>query len=189
MENEFLKLDDLSHDIISLLVIRGKLRFNELLRSLQAKRRLSKPTLSIKLKELNEKKLIIREVEDVQKVSYRLNEEIFDFSKRDKEKINEIVEYYLEVQEDKSQRSLDVEINFILKNIIIAKLYELKISILLDKKPYNPNFTELPILNILFSKPYENQLLKKCFENNDIKYEVIKKIDEFIKNLERTLHD
>jgi hypothetical protein len=56
-----------------------KIRFNDLYERLDNDNIIhSKPTLSLHLKHLVKKKLIIRKVEDAQKVSYKINHQLFE---------------------------------------------------------------------------------------------------------------
>jgi len=64
--------------LLHLIVIGKKIRFNDLHKLLAEKGvALAKPTLSKHLKHLTQEKLVVRKVEDVQKVTYEINHKIF----------------------------------------------------------------------------------------------------------------
>jgi DNA-binding HxlR family transcriptional regulator len=73
-------LDEYCKKILAiLLLLRRKIRFNELYRFLnQHGVKISKPTLSEHLKHLTKLKILVRQEEGIQKVTYRINSERFE---------------------------------------------------------------------------------------------------------------
>ncbi len=131
-------LDGYCTKIISTLVVKEvqgkrKIRFNELHNTLETLGiEMSKPTLSQHLKHLTKEKLVIRNVEDVQNVTYKINEKKFG---KAKEFIASVLEWETTLKEEKEKLfSLPVEeqITEIVRLSALVTLSRLKHRILYE---------------------------------------------------------
>jgi len=130
-------LDEYCKKILSiLLLLRKKTRFNELYRFLnQHGVKISKPTLSEKLKRLTKLEILVRQEEGTQKVTYRINFERFEKLDENSKRTQELVTRHY--QQEKMYKSLPVgrKIDLFHTITILQSLMLLKLEILSISHP------------------------------------------------------
>jgi len=179
---EISELDNLSFDILWLLLTKKDLRFNKLYKALQELGvKFSKPTLVNRLGVLTEKGFITRTEEGPQKVIYKLDEDKFHLSKNFKKEYNKIIKYYQTVNYTQKKLSMEDAIKWLLSSILLTYLYELKLKIVMGLPLTILNDERDSVLKEFFSMPYENVLLNNCIIDEDYRKKVLYKIDELIK--------
>ena len=184
---KFPELDHYCSRILLHLIVNGKkIRFNYLHKSLIKNGvLLAKPTLSKHLKHLTQEKLVVRKVEDVQKVTYEVNHKKFrDFE----ENVKSIVKSRkLLVQEEQvfNSKSLDDQINIVLEKMTIRNLRQLKTHIELELNPSKKweKSLELAWLANPIFRHHKGLLITKCKKNGEYGEKALKKLDEVIKEI------
>ena len=121
------------------MVIGKKIRFNKLYEHLEDYgMRISKPTLSLHLKHLESHELLIRRVEEVQKVSYEINyEKIGSFGKKLKSTFEVLMDEWDEDIRLFNSASVDEQVDIILLEIANRTLRQLELKIKLRSSPVN----------------------------------------------------
>ena len=137
-------LDEYCKKILSiLLLIREKIRFNELYRTLnQHGVKISKPTLSERLRHLTSKKILVRKREGKQKVTYRVNFERFEKLDKATEITKELVIRHY--QNEKKYKSLPIseQVDYVHGLTVLQDLMLLKLEMLYIFEP-NKKFEHL----------------------------------------------
>jgi len=172
--------------LVYLIAIGKKIRFNDLHKFLAEKGfALAKPTLSKHLKHLTQEKLVLRKVEDVQKVTYEVNHKIF----RDLEKsVKSTIKYRKRLAEEEQifdSISIDDQIYVVLEKMMLRNLRQLKTSIELELRPSKKweKSLELAWLANPIFRYHEGLLIAKCKENREYGEELLQKLDKLIKEI------
>lgn len=154
---------------------------------------LSKPTLSQHLKHLaDEKKLIIRKVEEAQNVTYEINHKKFsNLEKKIKPKLRDIDELRKAMDEEEGafySEPIDDQVKIVHEEMILRNLQQLKTRIELESNPgdYEKSI-ELMIIS-RFYRIHERWLAEKCMREKEYREKVFQKIDELIKKVEDQYH-
>jgi len=196
LSRKALELDDVCSSIFLTLLAYKKLRFNELHRT-QKKlgSNISKPALSDHLKHLIRQKLVERKVEDVQKVTYGLKQEIVSILDRSEDipswfdNLANVLEpfdakqYYGKM----SMSELSAELDRDLKGVLLQNLYELKavvnFQLNIDENESDAEFWKFvgnPMYRLL-----EKSIADRCRESLDYKKKFFEKIETLIEKIRR----
>jgi DNA-binding HxlR family transcriptional regulator len=185
------KMEKLDGQILALLLVKGqKMRFNELHDALgEGDVEISKPTLSLHLKGLEQKKYVIRKVEDVQNVSYRINLKEAVYSKGF---VETIIKENKRLKEDKEYLySLPVEeqVKEVLRNAGMISLSQLEvwISYLLNRKDGKERFGDMVMLMMLDSPAFhwaEKWVINKCISDENYRNNVLEAIKGLANKIE-----
>jgi DNA-binding HxlR family transcriptional regulator len=172
--------------LVYLIVIGKKIRFNDLHKFLAEKEfALAKPTLSKHLKHLTQEKLVLRKVEDVQKVTYEINHKIF----RDLEKsVKSTAEYRKRLAEEEQifdSISIDDQIDIVLEKMMLRNLRQLKTNIELELRPSKKweKSLELAWLANPVFRYHEGLLIAKCKYDREYGEELLQKLGKLIKEI------
>lgn len=146
---------------------------------------MSKPTLSQHLKHLTQSNMIMRRVEDVQKVSYEVNHKRFENFEETARTIR-IQMFMIEENEAFNSASLDQQIDKAFETMILRNLHQLKAQIEFESYPKLTlkKSMELTLLASPLFMHYENWLVAKCVKDKEYREKVLQKIDALIKNVE-----
>jgi DNA-binding HxlR family transcriptional regulator len=183
------KIDEHCQKILMVLLItEEKIRFNKLHRKLiKYNAKMSKPTLIEHLKHLTKDKVIQRNEESKQEVSYEINwKRLVNLSKA--KQISQDI--YNHVQNEKTFKSMSLsdQTAFAIGILTISQLLYLKISIDNILKPKNKlqNYYTYTILNNIYTI-YPKWLLDSCKKSKEDSQKAITVIDKVIKELLETL--
>jgi len=163
-----------------------KIRFNELHRRFERiGAKMSKPTLIKHLNHLTKNKIIQRNQEDKQKVSYGLNWKRFKQLQKTK-KINGIALHFIKEKKAFKSISLEEQTTYIHAILIISELFNLKLTILSILEPENKlqnYFTQTFITR--FFNIYAKLLLDSCKDSKENAQKIIHHINESINTLSK----
>jgi len=165
-----------------------KIRFNELWRKLnRLNAKMSKPTLIEHLKHLTENKVIQRNEEDKQNVSYEINWKKFKQLSKAKQISQDI---YNHIQNEKIFKSMSLldQTAFTIGILTISQLLYLKISInnILEPKNKLQNYYSYTTLNNIYAI-YPKWLFDSCKKSKENNQKIITHIDKITKELLKTL--
>lgn len=171
------KLDGYCKKIFEVLILKGKLYFNELYGILE--KEMAKPTLSLHLKHLVAEGFVVRKVEDVLKVSYRINEGKFAKGKSFERSVKEIGESLRKDIENFAGLSLDEKVANVWSVMIVRALNELKARINFE---VDPSWQNEMLLSMWKDRPLtmENWLVRLCKEDKKFREGVLEQIDRLI---------
>jgi DNA-binding HxlR family transcriptional regulator len=174
-----------------LIIIDEKTRFNKLHRELtQHGAKMTTPTLIQHLKHLTENKIIQRNEEDKQNVSYEINWKRF---KQLQKEINQQVEINqtalnrIKNEKEFKSRSLEDQIIFVTAMTTIGELFYLKLQVLDILEPENKlqNYFSYTNIRRLYNI-YATWLYESCKESKENSQKTINIIDKKIKLLRET---
>jgi DNA-binding HxlR family transcriptional regulator len=185
------RLDDYCRQILLVLIIVDKkIRFNELNEFLEKNRIfISKPTLSLHLKQhlVQEKKLVIRKVEEAQNVSYEIDHTKFGESEQNVSSLYRTVMHAL-TQDKKAfdDAPIDNQMFILLLEAYGRILRTLKLKIELRSNPgtFWGKSLELALLSSPFFEHYEEWLVEKSEEDREYRDKILEKISGLIKQWE-----
>jgi DNA-binding HxlR family transcriptional regulator len=175
-------IDEYCEKIFLTLAIHGeKIRFNELHRKLEkVGGKMSKPTLIEHLNHLIKNKIIQRDEEDKQKVTYGLNWKKFKQLQEIK-KFNEITLHLIEEEKRFKSEDLDQRTNFTHIMLFISELFNLKLEILSIIEPKNKLRNKfIQTIIIKYYNYYVRWLLDSCKNSKENAQKIISFIDEYI---------
>lgn len=133
-----LRLDEYCKKILSiLLLIREKIRFNELYRTLnQHGVKISRPTLSEHLRHLTKQKILMRRREGKQKVTYRVNFERFEKLDKATEITKELVIQHYRNEKKLKSFPMNKQVGHIHSLMVLQELLLLKLEMLYIFEPH-----------------------------------------------------
>jgi len=188
-KNEPVTLDDYCDKILLGLSfirsVRGKrkVRFTELHECLNEyffRSGISKPTLSLHLKHLVEKKLVIRKVEDVKCVTYRINEQkLKNFMKKFDDYVA-YVKWFSKEQKKFLSEPPRENFEFVFWIMVLERLRLMKYRILYACNP--EDWDALLTLRVfekeMFLTSWEKLVIKRCVEDENYRREALSWIEE-----------
>jgi hypothetical protein len=146
------------------------------------------PTLSQHLQHLTRKKIVVRKVEDVQKVTYEVNHKEFEDLERDAKSSRTIKIKRLMTQEGQAfeSASFDKQMDVVFGTMLLRNLRQLKTKIELESYPTGnwKKALELLLLASPLFMHYELWLVKKCGEDAGYREKALQEINETIKEIE-----
>jgi len=168
-------LDDRDLKILSVLAVMGrKMRFNEMKRLLN----FPKPTLSLHLKHLTQEKIVQRNVEDVQKVTYEIDRKSFTRFLERANLAKEFLEYGEKEKRIFESMPLSEKIAYIYQVMLFRDLTQLKAEITLAMDRNLDNELNLRILSSPVFRYFELLLTFQCRENKEYGKKAIQEIDK-----------
>ena len=170
------ELDENCKKILVTLVLEGELRFNKLAEIFRDQ--MSKPTLSLHLGHLTEKRFIIRTVKDVQLVTYQINPR--KFNNQNYVQTQKVLSRFFNAEvKNFVGLSLDEQMGNVCWAIMMKALEELKARI----NYANRKSWENEMLVYLWTSEHipwlEKTLIALCDGNEEFTLKVFKKIEEF----------
>lgn len=180
MSKKYLDFESIDLEILFVLLMNEKMRFNQLHNELKDNQiMISKPRMQKSLVFLIEKGMVLREQISPQKVYYSINKKNFGAFYDNKSIVDETLDYYKERIHHNQLDSTRMEVEWFLNNIILTNLYDLKLKIVTGFAP-DELFPTGGFLQKHINLPYESNLIEKCLESEEIKKETIRKIDRLI---------
>jgi len=182
MEKE---INEYCKKILMVLTMYGKLRFNELHRTLtKCNAKMSKPTLIKHLNHLLKKEIIQRDEEDKQRVSYELNLKKL----KQLQEVKKINQEILKNEKEFKSMSLNQQIDFTIFILTISELLYLKLTILNILEPENKlqNYYSYNIIRIFYNI-YTVWLSDSCKDSKENSQKIIRLINKNIKNINKYL--
>jgi len=194
-------VDSHCSEIMLVLSAKGKMRFNELFRTLTKglNVKISKPSLVEHLnKHLAKKKLIIRKREGKQNVTYEYNEEILKIPEISKEKLRELFD---DMQKETSHTKIR-RINLPIENDVDVTLYDFIQTFLEDlqrrivfrsilklKLEDPKEYLEFLVFGNPFFQARENEIVDKSLKDEKYQGELFSRIEELIEEMKKRRKD
>jgi len=189
---QYPELDSYCSEIMLILFAKGKMRTNQIYRTLRKLNvRLSKPSLIDHLRHLTKENLVIRREEGKQNVTYERNDERFLSSKEDEEQVRELLDDLLRRPEFKRVNlSVEDDVNHALYDFILTFLVDLQRRILfrsiLKLRLKDPKqYIEFLVFGNPFFQAHENELVEKSLKDEKYQEKLFSKIEELIEEMKK----
>lgn len=188
MTTIFTQLDDTCKNLFQYLLMRDitgeePIRFNELLRRLKDDGfSISRPTLSLHLSHLVEKKIVKRTEIDRQNVSYRFYRENWTGLKESIEKNAKIAESFSKEKQNFLSEPISEQVAFMSGVLFLRIVYQLKAELLSYSDPENKFNYQLQIysFNNMWSRFIEWVVRSYRISEEEKQQEFIKELDSLI---------
>ncbi len=186
MGNQFPKLDSKCAQILSILIIRGELRFKELKMAL-VKYGIDMPetTLLMHLNHLIKHKLVSKRIISVKNVTYRPNMEKLEEFQHKLNSAVKILKEWKEAEKTFLNKPIKEQIADIITNSLCLKLGALKHWILFAKYGKFEDRLMAELLESHFFRFQEKLLIKKCLEDEKYMEKVLEQIEEELRRVLR----
>lgn len=185
-------VDETCDKLLGYFVARDiKIRFNELHRALNGLNyRMSRPTLSKHLKHLVNDKMLKRNEEGTQNVSYEFNWDRFKHL-REARKESETVKSYLKNKKHFHTLPLDDQVDYVNIILLIRNMHQLKFILLAILEPKNAfDYSLQYMMNQRYLQTFNNWFIQNCKENKEeIRAKALPKIEETIEKFMSVLFD
>ncbi|MCJ7632472.1 hypothetical protein MUP77_08790 [Candidatus Bathyarchaeota archaeon] len=185
--------DKICRDLIAAIAIMKKpMRFNQLLKFLNGKGfKISRPTLSVHLKHLTEKELIVRTELDKQNVTYGFNNEKLHKIEEFANTAMEIQKFLEEADKEFLSESPLVQVSHVHFVMVMRSLYQLKSELLAINEPEKEFEHRLEIIVFDELPKGLGRLLGRNFKEGDDSYrkEVLQSIETLLTYYEKMWPD
>ena len=193
---EYPELDSYCSEIMLILFAKGKMRTNELYRTLRKLNvRLSKPSLVDHLRHLTKKNLVIRRKEGKQFITYERNDERFLSTKEQDEKVRTIFDdLFRQGETKKFDLPVHDDANADLYSFVQMLLVDLQRRLLfrsiLKLKLEDPRqYIEFLVFGNPFFQARENELVANSLKDEKYQDELFSKIEELIEEMKKRKRD
>ena len=186
MGNQFPKLDSKCAQILSILIIRGELRFKELKKALaEFGIDIPETTLLMHLNHLIKHKLVSKRIISVKNVTYRPNMKKLEELQQKVKGAEKLIKKWMKAKETFLDIPIKDQISNILVNTLAFRLGALKQWILFAKYGKFEDRLIAELFESDFLRVQEKLLIKKCLEDEKYMEKVLEQIEEELKRVLR----
>ena len=185
-KGQFPKLDSKCAQILSILIIRGELRFKELKKALvEFGIDMPETTLLMHLNHLIKHKLVSKRIISVKNVTYRPNMEKLEELQQKVKGAEKLIKEWIKAKETFLGMPIKDQISNILANTLAFRLEALKQWILFAKYGKFEDRLMAELFESDFLRVQEKLLIKKCLEDEKYMEKVLEQIEEELKRVLR----
>jgi len=183
-KGQFPKLDSKCVQILSILIIRGELRFKELKKALvEFGIDMPETTLLMHLNHLIKHKLVSKRIISVKNVTYRPNMEKLEELQQKVKGAEKLIKEWMKAKETFLDMPIKDQISNILANTLTFRLEALKRWILFAKYGKFEDRLIAELFESNFLRVQEKLLIKKCLEDEKYMEKVLEQIEEELRQV------